>query len=870
MIEGWETWIGYLIRSSGVLLAAGGIAWCLSSAGRVRGRASIWISALVLFLPLYMPLVSIAPVHPRVEQTRNEWFHSTTGWLKTHTHVANRQEPALRWSLKMQTGMVIETESQDSAFSGVDYASLAAYGRHAVGGIWLAGVLVLAGRNIRGWRAHRKFLASCREVNDPRVLRWLSDCAARAGLKRPPRLRYAKDACVPLVTGRLQPCVVIPSPMLDLRLEKALRFTLLHELAHIRRGDPWWQLGENVAGMLYFFHPLAHWARRQIEREREILCDRFVVEVTRQRASYAEFLLRAVWNARGRPVRVFAIPVGNYGSALTRRIQTILEQPKENTMHTVKNTVIGGVVALLISALLVLSAPSQAQMGGGAGTAVNQETTEPAATEPKEELDHINVEKTGQEGDYTIFHIAPAFESITRVDIARGGPKGPTDKRTLKPEEYLAEPEQHRVKVKTASVDGVVIVSGKQRVPWAWNFGKPLEPGSVKVLIGARLGKPGVDYTVDEAKGTAAFLKKEDCVKDAPYFIMYGFKRDPKSPNFSTGGAIGNHKLDAAARRLLGLPETDAAPDVRTVGTNAAPTADPKVFSLSHLMEESTMRVAVAKRDHPGDLKWLVKDEDYRYDTQTSMIHLLKDIPMDKETEYLFVHGQPNPNVFFAQGLKPGDPVKIIVDGKELVPEKDFKVDYSTGRIEILPPQRITPESKFIIQASGWAFGNWSPNREFQNESGEQPPRPARNSVGTNAVPTDDPKVFNLTHLMNAKTMNVAIAQLKETGNLKWLKKDADYRYDTQTSRIHLLRDIPIDNEKQYLFVQGAPNYDVYFDHNLKPGSKVYITLEGKELIEGKDFKVDYSTGRIEMLKPGLIQSGKKFCIQTENMTFAN
>ena len=392
----------------------------------------------------------------------------------------------------------------------------------------------------------------------------------------------------------------------------------------------------------------------------------------------------------------------------------------------------------------------------------------------------------------------------------------------------------------------------------------------MKVLIGNRLGKPDVDYSVDETKGTVAFLKKEDCVKDAPYFIMYGFTGDPKTPHLSTGGAIGNHKLDAAARRLLGLPEMDTVPDERTVGTNAAPTADPKVFSLSHLMEESTMRVAVAKLDHPGDLKWLAKDEDYRYDTQTSMIHLLKDIPMDQETEYLFVHGKPDPNVFFAQGLKPGDPVKIIVDGKELAPEKDFKVDYPSGRIEILPPLRITPESKFTIQANNWMFGNWSPDMESRNESGERPPRPARNSVGTNAVPTDDPKVFNLTQLMNAKTMNVAVARLRETGNLKWLKKDVDYRYDTHTSTIHLLRDIPIDNAKQYLFVQGVPNYDVYFDHNLKPGSKVYISLEGQELIAGKDYKVDYSTGRIEMLKPGRIQSGKKFMIQTENMTFTN
>ncbi|HQH71074.1 MAG TPA: M56 family metallopeptidase [bacterium] len=464
MIEGWETWIGYLIRSSGVLLAAGGIAWSLSAAGRVRGRAAMWISALVLFLPLYVPLAALVPAHPRVEQTRNAWIHSTTGWFKTHTHDANRQEPVPR-SSPSRIRRTEGSENQVTASTGLGYASQASYGRRAAGTLWLAGVLVFAGRYSRGWRAHRRFLASCREVNDPRILRLLADCAARAGLKHPPRLRSAEGACVPLVTGRTRPRVVIPAPMLDPRAEKALRFTLLHELAHIRRGDPWWQLGENAIGILYFFHPIVHWARRQIEREREILCDRFVVEVTQQRASYAEFLLRAIWDARVRPVHTFAIPIGNYGSALTRRVQTILEQPKENTMHTVKNTVIGGVVALLIGALLVLSAPSQAQMGGEARKGADPATPGEAAGAAKEELDHINVEKAGQKGDYTIFHIAPAFDSIARVDIARGGPEGPVENRTLNPEEYLAEPEQHRIKVKTASVDGMVIVSGKQRIP---------------------------------------------------------------------------------------------------------------------------------------------------------------------------------------------------------------------------------------------------------------------------------------------------------------------------------------------------------------------------------------------------------------------
>ncbi len=52
---------------------------------------------------------------------------------------------------------------------------------------------------------------------------------------------------------------------------------LLHELAHIRRGDAFVTLAAEIARVVYWFHPLAHACVRRITAEAERACDDAVV-----------------------------------------------------------------------------------------------------------------------------------------------------------------------------------------------------------------------------------------------------------------------------------------------------------------------------------------------------------------------------------------------------------------------------------------------------------------------------------------------------------------------------------------------------------------------------------------------------------------
>jgi beta-lactamase regulating signal transducer with metallopeptidase domain len=76
-----------------------------------------------------------------------------------------------------------------------------------------------------------------------------------------------------------------------------------HELAHVKRRDLVWGWIPEVARIVYFFHPVAHWAAARIRLERELACDQVAMHTSsRTPAEYAETLVRVLGAASGASV----------------------------------------------------------------------------------------------------------------------------------------------------------------------------------------------------------------------------------------------------------------------------------------------------------------------------------------------------------------------------------------------------------------------------------------------------------------------------------------------------------------------------------------------------------------------------------------
>ena len=96
---------------------------------------------------------------------------------------------------------------------------------------------------------------------------------------------------MPILIGIVRPFILLPPVALSGWSARELEMVLLHELAQVRRRDNLVNLVQRFAESLLFFHPAVWWLSGWVRLERELCCDRFVVEQIGQPVEYAEMLV---------------------------------------------------------------------------------------------------------------------------------------------------------------------------------------------------------------------------------------------------------------------------------------------------------------------------------------------------------------------------------------------------------------------------------------------------------------------------------------------------------------------------------------------------------------------------------------------------
>ncbi len=174
-----------------------------------------------------------------------------------------------------------------------------------------------------------------------------------------------------LVPGRVPPMlwaiggkprVLVPLQLWDEMGEAERTSLVLHELAHLKRRDHWVRWLELVVLGLYWWLPVAWWARRALREAEEQCCDAWVVWAMPERArTYAAALLAAVEFVSGyrtAPAAASATSGSGHVSCLKRRLRMIVRA------KTPKGLSWAGRIAVLGTAALFLPlAPSWARNG---------------------------------------------------------------------------------------------------------------------------------------------------------------------------------------------------------------------------------------------------------------------------------------------------------------------------------------------------------------------------------------------------------------------------------------------------------------------------------------------------------------------------
>ncbi|MEO8429985.1 MAG: M56 family metallopeptidase [Acidobacteriota bacterium] len=218
---------------------------------------------------------------------------------------------------------------------------------------WLAGAILSLARLAFGFRRVRRIADDGRLVGDAAWTDAADELARRLGISRAIRLVASADVPVAMTSGIRRPVLLVNDAARKWSPERR-RVVLLHELAHVRRGDWLTLVVAELAAAVYWFHPLVYLARREARRSCERACDDLVLDHGTKPSVYAAHLLGIVRSlkpatARALPVMAMARP-----SQFEGRMRAILD-PGLHRRGPTRAEMRGAALGVLF-AVLVLSA----------------------------------------------------------------------------------------------------------------------------------------------------------------------------------------------------------------------------------------------------------------------------------------------------------------------------------------------------------------------------------------------------------------------------------------------------------------------------------------------------------------------------------
>jgi beta-lactamase regulating signal transducer with metallopeptidase domain len=253
--------------------------------------------------------------------------------------------------------------------------------------LWMVVALALLARLALESAVVCRLVAGCRPLSDDRWNGLLSELQARLRVRRPVRLLECDETIVPVTCGLVRPVILLPAASRDWSLAR-LRYVLLHELAHVRRHDVFFQMLARTACSLYWFNPLVWYGLGRLRIERELACDDAVVAAGESPVDYADQLVEIARMCR-RSRSVVGIAMAR-SSNLEERVAALLDRARSHRLLSppTDGLLAGAVLALLIAAA-ALQPVARAASANFAETQLAVDTTpkSPATTTPPEKAE---------------------------------------------------------------------------------------------------------------------------------------------------------------------------------------------------------------------------------------------------------------------------------------------------------------------------------------------------------------------------------------------------------------------------------------------------------------------------------------------------
>jgi beta-lactamase regulating signal transducer with metallopeptidase domain len=352
-----------------VLLAAAWIAASLLRRGSAALRASVWTAAFVglVALPVMAPVTPAwtLPVLPVTGVSRGIALAPSAVGAESERAGAARQndvrsastvEGPATWP--MTSAAAVERRVTASPGESAATRPMSAV-RALTAATILAWAVVTTLLLVRLVAAHRRtawvLRGSMKDVADTQWMRLIDETRLQLGLTRRVGVCVTDAVGVPAVAGLLRPVLLLPIDSVEWS-DDARRAVVLHELAHVSRGDAIGHLTGQIACALYWFVPAVWFGARRAAVLREQATDDVVLKAGVRPSTYAASLIdlarRCAVGDRTPASLAMASP-----DHVHRRVAAILNASADRRALTRVRAVAIGVLAAGTVAVLAATAP---------------------------------------------------------------------------------------------------------------------------------------------------------------------------------------------------------------------------------------------------------------------------------------------------------------------------------------------------------------------------------------------------------------------------------------------------------------------------------------------------------------------------------
>ncbi|MDP1562169.1 MAG: M56 family metallopeptidase [Pirellulaceae bacterium] len=294
----------------------------------------------------------------------------------------------------------LATETRDR-FRDSSLGSWTLFGLVCFLGVWFGGAII---RAIRLLSRRRQFYVAVKPLRQLPTEALSASMQHRLrttlGVRELPPIWTSQSIPSPVVWGVLRPVVVLPEALLRELSEQDLTSVLIHEGAHIVRRDHWNHVLQQIAGIVWWFHPGVLMLNQVLARSREEVCDNYVLRHASP-ADFARTLLELT--ERGGSVRPALSLLGLFGRqwSLETRVTELLN-PGRNMMLKTELRWTTLFVSVMVACCVIVGGVSAVQVKPPASP-----LAEPTAANSS--ADQVNVEDE------------PPFASPKDASVAIGG-----------------------------------------------------------------------------------------------------------------------------------------------------------------------------------------------------------------------------------------------------------------------------------------------------------------------------------------------------------------------------------------------------------------------------------------------------------------